>query len=86
MEDIAKKIVAECRGFPSALCTIGRSMSNRTKSYQWIVAYDMLMIKRPLPDDIKEMSDVGYPCLRFFEVNWGTRSFSTPSWRNPDNN
>ena len=75
MEDIAKKIVAECRGFPSALCTIGRSMSNRTKSYQWIVAYDMLMIKRPLPDDIKEMSDVGYPCLRFFEDELGDPLF-----------
>ena len=75
MEDIAKKIVAEFRGFPSALCTIGRSMSNRTKSYQWIVAYDMLMIKRPLPDDIKEMSDVGYPCLRFFEDELGDPLF-----------
>ena len=50
-------------------------MSSRTEGYHWIVVYDMLMIKRPLPDDIKEMSDVGYLCLTFFENELGTHSY-----------
>ncbi|OEL29087.1 hypothetical protein BAE44_0009894 [Dichanthelium oligosanthes] len=64
IEGLAKEMVAECRASP---CTVGRSMANQRCMYQWRVAYDMLRIKRPLPSDIQEMTDEGYPCLQYFE-------------------
>lgn len=64
-------MVAECRGIPSALCTIGRSMAGQTDVRKWRVAYEMLKIKRsPLPE-IEEMDDEGYPRLDFFEDELG---------------
>ncbi|KAF8736810.1 hypothetical protein HU200_014300 [Digitaria exilis] len=78
IKDIAKQMVAECRGFPSALCTIGRSMSNQSECFRWRVAYEMLMIKRPQPNDIEEMNKDGYPCLQFFEDELGDPFLCTP--------
>ncbi|KAF8642607.1 hypothetical protein HU200_067287 [Digitaria exilis] len=78
IKDIAKQMVAESRGFPSALCTIGRSMSNQSECLRWRVAYEMLMIKRPQPNDIEEMNKDGYPCLQFFEDELGDPFLCTP--------
>ncbi|CAO2195962.1 unnamed protein product [Urochloa humidicola] len=82
IEHLAKQMVAECRGIPSALCTVGLSMSNQSDCVLWRVAYEMLMIKPPLTNDIQDKSDEAYPRLKYFEDPLGDPLLcSTPSYR-----
>ncbi|KAL6853943.1 hypothetical protein ACP4OV_019972 [Aristida adscensionis] len=53
IKHFAKKMVAECRGLPSSLCTIGRAMCTKRDVKEWRNAYDLLKMKRP-PNEIQE--------------------------------
>ncbi|CAO1940997.1 unnamed protein product [Urochloa humidicola] len=77
---IAKKIVAECRGFPSALRTVGLSMSTSRYLKEWMSAYELITTKGPQAD----MDDEDYPCLHFFEQYFWDSLFTSSypqSWR-----
>ncbi|CAO1943144.1 unnamed protein product, partial [Urochloa humidicola] len=81
IEHLAKQMVAECRGIPSALRTVGLSMSNQSDCIQWRVAYKMLTIKPPPTNEIQDKSDEGYPRLEYFEDPLGDPLLcSTPSY------
>jgi hypothetical protein len=65
-----KQMVAECRGLPSALCTLGRAMSTKRDVKEWRYAYDVLLkCKSPhhQVDEIQEMDDDGYSHLHQLE-------------------
>ncbi|CAO2167777.1 unnamed protein product [Urochloa humidicola] len=46
IKHLAKQIVAECRGFPSALRTVGLSMSTRRDLKEWMSACELIKTKR----------------------------------------
>ncbi|KAL6616744.1 hypothetical protein ACP70R_039014 [Stipagrostis hirtigluma subsp. patula] len=56
-KDLAKQIVAECQGFPSILCSIGRSMSIMRDIKQWRAACAMIKRKPPPSNEIQEMDN-----------------------------
>lgn len=67
IKHLAKKMVAECRGLPSALCALGRAMSTKSDVKEWRYGYDMLKRKRSPVSEIQEIDDEGHSDLYHLE-------------------
>ncbi|WVZ67323.1 hypothetical protein U9M48_016419 [Paspalum notatum var. saurae] len=67
IDHLANKMVAECRGLPKALCTLGRAMSTKKDVKEWRYAYDVLKTMRPPANEIQEMDDEDYSYLHRLE-------------------
>lgn len=55
-------MVAECGGLPKALCTIGRAMSTKRESRDWIAAIDLLNESKL--SELNDMDEELFECLK----------------------